>query len=59
VRYYTREAGVRSLEREISKVCRKAVKALLLKKQSAKISVTSRNLEKYLGCGVSALALRK
>jgi ATP-dependent Lon protease len=49
VRYYTREAGVRSLEREISKVCRKAVKALLLKKQSSKISVTARNLEKYLG----------
>jgi ATP-dependent Lon protease len=49
VRYYTREAGVRSLEREVSKICRKAVKALLLKKQSSKISVTSRNLEKYLG----------
>lgn len=49
VRYYTREAGVRSLERELSKICRKAVKALLLKKQKTKISVTSRNLEKYLG----------
>ncbi|OJW83604.1 endopeptidase La [Thiobacillus sp. 65-1402] len=49
VRYYTREAGVRSLEREVSKICRKAVKALLLKKQSTKILVTSRNLEKYLG----------
>ena len=49
VRYYTREAGVRSLEREISKICRKAVKALLLKKPRSKISVTSRNLEKYLG----------
>jgi len=49
VRYYTREAGVRSLEREISKICRKAVKALLLKKQKAKLMVTSRNLEKYLG----------
>ncbi len=49
VRYYTREAGVRSLERELSKICRKAVKALLLKKQTSKISVTSRNLEKYLG----------
>ena len=49
VRYYTREAGVRSLEREISKICRKAVKALLLKKQKAKTMVTSRNLEKYLG----------
>jgi ATP-dependent Lon protease len=49
VRYYTREAGVRNLEREVSKICRKAVKALLLKKQSTRISVTSRNLEKYLG----------
>jgi ATP-dependent Lon protease len=49
VRYYTREAGVRSLERELSKICRKAVKALLLKKQTSKIMVTSRNLEKYLG----------
>ncbi len=49
VRYYTREAGVRSLEREISKICRKAVKALLLKKQKTKISVTARNLDKYLG----------
>ncbi|MDP1928288.1 MAG: endopeptidase La [Thiobacillus sp.] len=49
VRYYTREAGVRSLERELSKICRKAVKALLLKKQTSKILVTSRNLEKYLG----------
>ena len=49
VRYYTREAGVRSLEREVSKICRKAVKALLMKKQSSKLTVTSRNLEKYLG----------
>ncbi len=49
VRYYTREAGVRSLEREISKMCRKAVKALLLKKPKAKILITARNLEKFLG----------
>jgi ATP-dependent Lon protease len=49
VRYYTREAGVRSLERELSKICRKAVKALLLRKQKTRIMVTSRNLEKYLG----------
>lgn len=49
VRYYTREAGVRSLDREISKICRKAVKQLLLKKQKAKITVTSRNLDKYVG----------
>tara|TARA_R110001599_G_scaffold64023_3_gene178433 strand:- start:641 stop:3055 length:2415 start_codon:yes stop_codon:yes gene_type:complete len=49
IRYYTREAGVRSLEREISKICRKVVKMLLLKKQERKISVTSKNIDKFLG----------
>jgi ATP-dependent Lon protease len=49
VRYYTREAGVRSLEREIAKICRKVVKALLLKKDKGKIAVTARGLDKYLG----------
>ena len=51
VRYYTREAGVRSLEREISKVFRKVAKDLLLKKAGAgkKVAVTARALEKYLG----------
>ncbi len=49
VRYYTREAGVRSLEREIAKICRKVVKALLLKKSKGKIAVTTRGLDKYLG----------
>ncbi len=49
IRYYTREAGVRSLEREISKICRKVVKMLLLKKQDRKIAVTSKNLDKFLG----------
>ena len=51
VRYYTREAGVRSLEREISKVFRKVAKDLLLKKAEAgkKVAVTARSLEKYLG----------
>ena len=49
VRYYTREAGVRSLEREIAKICRKVVKALLLKKGKGKIAVTARGLDKYLG----------
>ncbi|UJP05050.1 MAG: endopeptidase La [Nitrosomonas sp.] len=48
-RYYTREAGVRSFEREISKICRKAVKVMLLKKDKNKVIVTSRNLEKFLG----------
>src|SRR5690349_3984952 len=58
VRYYTREAGVRALEREISKICRKAVKQLLTEKQAAekdgekrphRITVTPKNLDKYLG----------
>jgi len=49
VRYYTREAGVRSLERDISKICRKVVKSLLMKKRDTRVSVTARNLEKYLG----------
>ena len=49
VRYYTREAGVRALEREISKICRKVVKTLLLKKRDAKIAVNARNLDKFLG----------
>ena len=48
-RYYTREAGVRAMEREISKICRKAVKAMLLKKERNKVVVTSRNLDKFLG----------
>ena len=49
VRYYTREAGVRSLEREISKICRKVVKTLLLKKSQKRVTVSSRNLDKFLG----------
>jgi len=49
IRYYTREAGVRSLEREVSKICRKVVKILLLKKQERKIIVSSKNLDKFLG----------
>ncbi len=49
IRFYTREAGVRGLEREISKICRKVVKGLLLKPGSAKVIVTDENLEEYLG----------
>ncbi len=50
VRYYTREAGVRNLEREISKICRKVVKDVLLEKKSGKhVTVAPRQLEKYLG----------
>jgi len=51
IRYYTREAGVRGLERELSKICRKVVKSILLQgkdKVAKKVSVTPRNLEKYL-----------
>jgi ATP-dependent Lon protease len=48
IRYYTREAGVRSLEREISKICRKVVKLLLLKKEAAPIVVNADNIEKFL-----------
>ena len=49
VRLYTREAGVRSLEREIAKICRKVVKSAVLKPTDKATSVTSRNIEKYLG----------
>ncbi len=49
VRFYTREAGVRNLEREIAKICRKVVKEILLKKPKGKVTVTSKSLEKYLG----------
>jgi ATP-dependent Lon protease len=50
VRYYTREAGVRNLEREIAKIGRKAVKQMLLhKKEQKSVSVTPRNLDKFLG----------
>src|ERR671915_226820 len=55
VRYYTREAGVRALEREVSKICRKAVKQLLTEKKEGeegkthRITVTPKNLDKYLG----------
>jgi ATP-dependent Lon protease len=49
VRYYTREAGVRSLERELSKICRKVVKALLLKKMTPQVVVSALNLSEFLG----------
>ncbi|MEY4977159.1 MAG: hypothetical protein RIQ97_2354 [Pseudomonadota bacterium] len=49
VRYYTREAGVRSLERELSKICRKVVKGLLLKKMTPQVQVTAENLSDFLG----------
>jgi ATP-dependent Lon protease len=49
VRYYTREAGVRSLEREISKICRKVVTEILTKKDVTSVEVTGDNLQNYLG----------
>ena len=49
VRYYTREAGVRNLERELSKICRKVVKEILIKKDVKKVDVSPENLDQYLG----------
>jgi ATP-dependent Lon protease len=49
VRHYTREAGVRNLERELAKICRKVVKEILLKPSEKQTTVTPKNLEKYLG----------
>ncbi|MCP3663919.1 MAG: endopeptidase La [Gammaproteobacteria bacterium] len=49
VRYYSREAGVRNLEREISKICRKVVKEILLRKREKKVIITPNSLERYLG----------
>ncbi|MED5672822.1 S16 family serine protease, partial [Enterobacter hormaechei] len=49
IRYYTREAGVRGLEREISKLCRKAVKALLMDKKLKHIEINADNLKDFLG----------
>ena len=49
IRYYTREAGVRSLEREIAKLARKATKEILMDSEVDHVKVTSRNLEKYSG----------
>jgi ATP-dependent Lon protease len=49
IRYYTREAGVRSLEREVSKICRKVVKGIQLKQYEGKVVVTDENLNDFLG----------
>ena len=49
IQHYTREAGVRNLEREISKICRKVVKSLLLKPRDSVIRITPKSMEKYLG----------
>ncbi|MDK1287471.1 endopeptidase La [Pseudoalteromonas umbrosa] len=49
IRYYTREAGVRNLEREMSKLCRKAVKTILLDKDQKQVVINADNLESFLG----------
>ncbi len=49
IQHYTRESGVRNLEREISKICRKVVKSQLLKPKDSRIRVTPKSMEKYLG----------
>ncbi len=49
IRYYTRESGVRNLEREIAKICRKSVKQLALEKDKEKVAATTRNLDSFLG----------
>jgi len=49
IQHYTRESGVRNLEREISKICRKVVKSLLLKPRDTRVAVTPKSMEKYLG----------
>jgi len=49
IQHYTRESGVRNLEREISKICRKVVKSLLLKARTTRVTVSPKSMEKYLG----------
>jgi ATP-dependent Lon protease len=49
IQHYTRESGVRNLEREISKICRKVVKSLLLKPRTTRVTVSPKSMEKYLG----------
>ena len=56
IRYYTREAGVRSLEREISKICRKAVKRILLDKSIKHVQVNQENLKEFLGYSALTMA---
>jgi len=57
IQYYSREAGVRKLEQEISKICRKAVKKLLTNKKIKNIKVSSKNIQDYLGVKVFDIGL--
>jgi ATP-dependent Lon protease len=57
IRYYTREAGVRNLEREIAKICRKVVKEILINPKSKKVEITQDSVEKYLGVKVHHFGL--
>jgi ATP-dependent Lon protease len=57
IQFYTREAGVRRLEQEIAKICRKSVKQLLTKKKLSKISVTAKNINDFLGIKIYDIGL--
>lgn len=57
IRYYTREAGVRSLEREIAKICRKVVKEILVKPAIKAVTISPNDIEKYLGVRVYRFGL--
>ena len=57
IQFYTREAGVRKLEQEIAKICRKSVKQLLTKRKLTKISITAKNIDDYLGVKIFDIGL--
>ncbi len=57
IQFYTREAGVRKLEQEIAKICRKSVKQLLTKRKLTKISVTAKNIHDFLGVKIFDIGL--
>ncbi|MGA0976277.1 MAG: endopeptidase La [Methylophilaceae bacterium] len=57
IQFYTREAGVRKLEQEIAKICRKSVKQLLTKRKLNKISVTAKNIDDFLGVKIFDIGL--
>jgi len=57
IQFYTREAGVRKLEQEVAKICRKSVKQLLTKRKLNKISVTAKNIDDFLGVKIFDIGL--